>query len=163
MRLKADRRRSKHPHRLDAEIAALELELYRLRGIRRTEITAARLREPLARKLAGKGSAKAWKNPAVRAARIAGIQASWTPERREAQRQWMLAVRADPVRAAAMLAAQRLAQRTPEYRARVSAKNREVAAQKAASKAAALNGIKDPIESALFGDRDGARSSSASE
>lgn len=148
MRLKPHRGRSKRPHRLDDEIAKMELELYRLRGIRRAELSAEARRDPIGRARASAGSKAAWKDKKIRAARCEALSASWTPERKKAQAERMRAMRADPQKRAAMYSAQIRAQRSASYRKRAAAKSREVWQRMQAPKP--TPGV-DAVEQAIFG------------
>ena len=148
MRLKPHRGRSKRPHHLDDEIAKMELELYRLRGIRRAELSAEARRDPIGRAKAAAGSKAAWKNKAIRAARCEALSAAWTPERRKAQAERMRAMRADPQKFADMYSAQIRTQRSTEYRKKAAAKSREVWKRTQAPKP---EPGRDAVERVIFG------------
>lgn len=143
-------KRSKRPHRLDAEIERVERELRRLRAIRHSDLSAEAARDPRKRQRAAQARRNAWKNPITRAAHCAALSASWTPERRKAQGERMRKMRADPKQKAEMLAAQVLAQRTPEFRAKAKVRSTEVWARDKAARDAG-KAARDPLEAAIFG------------
>lgn len=150
MRLKAHPKRSKRPHRLDGEIENLERQLYRLRGIRKAELSAESNRDPIKRARISAARKRLNASKTYREKHAAACAAAWTPERRAEQRERMLALRADPAKARQMLEEQIRVQRSPEYRRRISTKSAEVwAAAKSADRIRVP--AMDPLEAELFG------------
>lgn len=148
--LRGSTRKSRLPHRHDDRIGELERELFRLRAERRSELCAQLNRDPQKRRKSGKARARAWKDPALRAAHCAALSAAWTPERRAAQSARMRAMREDKAKAREMLERQIAAQRRPEYRAKAAAKSSAVWAAKREARAA-VPALVDSVEAAIFG------------